>query len=267
MGDAMTKLIFGLFVAAALIVPSGLSQNPPDITAEAKKSSVPDPVIAPFCVGTVFNATLVTPLDASRNKAGDPVLAETSETVTYERSVIFPKGTKVHGHLLRATSTSSGKGSALFVQFDKATLKNGQDVMMNAGIQALVTGRGTVSSSLSGYTAPSEEMMPRTNSTATENGTRDVSTPTVVAASQDVTPRPTQTPNSPAAQGSMDKRGMLTPESTGALGSSNIKVYTPLSEGSDGTVLISPDRNMHLEAGTKLLLVIQPPPESDPSLQ
>jgi hypothetical protein len=262
----MTKLILGLLVAAALIVPSGLAQNPPDITAEAKKGSVPDPVIAPFCVGTVFNATLITPLDASRNKAGDPVLAETSEPVTYERSVIFPKNTKVHGHLVRASSARSGKGSALFVQFDKATLKNGQDVMMNAGIQALVTGRGTVSSS-SEYIAPSEEMLPRSNSAAAENGTRDVSTPTVVAASQEVTPRPTQTANPPAAQGSMDKRGMLTPESTGALGSSNIKVYTPLSEGSDGTVLISPDRNMHLEAGTKLLLVIQPPPESDPSLQ
>ncbi|HEY8714879.1 MAG TPA: hypothetical protein VIM00_05830 [Candidatus Acidoferrum sp.] len=231
---------------------------------------MPEPVIAPFCVGTVFNATLVTPLDARRNKAGDTVLAETSETVTYERSVIFPKNTKVHGHLVRASSARSGKGSALFVQFDKATLKNGQDVMMNAGIQALVTGRGTVSSS-SGYTAPSEEVMPRTNSPAGENGAQDVSTPTVVPASQELTPRAASGANaganSPAAQGSMDKRGMLTPESTGALGSSNIKVYTPLSEGSDGTVLISPDRNVHLEAGTKLLLVIQPPPESDPSLQ
>jgi hypothetical protein len=109
--------------------------------------------------------------------------------------------------------------------------------------------------------------MARSNYPAGENATRDVSTPTVVAASQDVTPRSAPAANPPAAQGSMDKRGMLTPDSTGALGSSNIKVYTPLSEGSDGTVLISPDRNMHLEAGTKLLIVIQPPPDSDPNLQ
>src|SRR6202790_5169344 len=145
-GDAMTKLFVVLLVAAALIVPLGFAQTPPDTAADARKlNSVPDPVIAPFCVGTAFNAILLTPLDASRNKAGDAVTAETAETVTYERTVIFPKGTKIHGHLVRASSARTGKGSALFVRFDKAILKNGQEVMMNAGIQALVTGRGSVS--------------------------------------------------------------------------------------------------------------------------
>ena len=142
----MTKLFVVLLVAAALIVPLGFAQTPPDTAADARKlNAVPDPVIAPFCVGTAFNAILLTTLDASRNKAGDPVIAETAEAVTYERSVIFPRGTKIHGHLVRASSARTGKGSALFVRFDKATLKNGQEVMMNAGIQALVTGRGSVS--------------------------------------------------------------------------------------------------------------------------
>ena len=71
----------------------------------------------------------------------------------------------------------------------------------------------------------------------------------------------------PPTQGGVTKQGMLTPDSQGALGSSDIKVYTPLSEGSDGTVLLSAGKNMRLEAGTKLLIVIQPPPEVDPSLQ
>ena len=60
---------------------------------------------------------------------------------------------------------------------------------------------------------------------------------------------------------------MLTPDSQGALGASDMKVYTPLSEGSDGTVILSAVKNVHLDAGTKLLIVIQPPPETDPSLQ
>ena len=65
----------------------------------------------------------------------------------------------------------------------------------------------------------------------------------------------------------MNKQGMLTNDSQGALGGTDLKVYTPLSEGSDGTVLLSAGKNVRLEAGTKLLLVIQPPPEVDPSLQ
>src|ERR1700676_5386608 len=86
-GDAMMKLFVVLLVAVALIVPLGLAQTPPDTAADARKiSSVPDPVIAPFCVGTAFNAILLTPLAASSNQAGDPIPAHTAETVTYERS-------------------------------------------------------------------------------------------------------------------------------------------------------------------------------------
>jgi hypothetical protein len=263
----MTKLFMSLLVAAALVVPLGIAQTPPDTTAEAKRSSsVPEPVIVPFCVGTVFNATLLTPLDARRNKGGDPVTAETSETVTYERSVIFPKGTKIYGHLVRASSAQSGKGSALFVQFDKAVLKNGQEVMMNAGIQALVAGRTPVSGDA---VSTPEGISPRQSFPPADNFTpRDVSTPTVVPASHELQPRAnSQDSGLPPTQGGMNKQGMLTPDSQGALGSSDLKVYTPLSEGSDGTVLLSSGKNVRLEAGTKLLIVIQPPPEVDPGLQ
>jgi hypothetical protein len=179
--------------------------------------------------------------------------------------VIFPKGTKIHGHLVRATSARDEKGSALFVRFDKAILKNGQEVMMSAGIQALVAGRGPVSN----VVPAADEVGPRQSySPADEYSPRDVSTPMVVPASQELPSRSnSQATDAPVAQGSLTKNGMLTPDSQGALGSSKIKVYTPLSEGSDGTVLLSSAKNMHLDAGTKLLLVIQPPPESDPNLQ
>jgi hypothetical protein len=261
----MMKHFVVLLVAAALIVPLGFAQTPPDTAADARKlNSVPDPVIAPFCVGTAFNAILLTPLDASRNKAGDAVTAETAETVTYERSVIFPRGTKIHGHLVRASSARTGKGSALFVRFDKATLKNGQEVMMNAGIQALVTGRGSVSNRM----APATEERGQGYPSAEDFGPRDVSNPTVVPASTESASRAQSSSGVPATQGGMNKQGMLTPDSQGALGGgSDLKVYTPLSEGSDGTVLLSAGKNVRLDAGTKLLLVIQPPPEVDPSLQ
>jgi hypothetical protein len=256
----MTKLFVVLLVAAALIVPLGFAQTPPDTAADARKlNAVPDPVIAPFCVGTAFNAILLTTLDASRNKAGDPVIAETAEAVTYERSVIFPRGTKIHGHLVRASSARTGKGSALFVRFDKATLKNGQEVMMNAGIQALVTGRGSVSNRDHGQGYPSAEDY--------GSSSRDGSNVAVVPASTESASRSQSSSGLPATQGGMNKQGMLTPDSQGALGGSDLKVYTPLSEGSDGTVLLSAGKNVRLDAGTKLLLVIQPPPEVDPTLQ
>jgi hypothetical protein len=271
-GDAMTKLLVTLLVAVALVVPRGIAQTPDSATTtETKKvSAVPDPVIVPFCVGTVFNATLITPLDARRNKAGDPVSAEISEVVTYERTVIFPKGTKIYGHLVRASSARSGKGSALFVVFDKAVLKNGQDVMMNAGIQALVAGRTPVSGDTEPVVedAPLRPSFPSASGSDNDYPSRDVSTPTVVPASHELRSQAASRDSGlPATQGGITKGGLLTPDSQGALGGSDMKVYTPLSAGSDGTVILSAGKNVHLDAGTKLLIVIQPPPDADPSLQ
>jgi hypothetical protein len=254
----MKKLFASFLVAAALVAPLGFAQTPPERASETRKTNaVPEPVIAPFCVGTVFNATLLSSLDASRNKAGDAVTAEITEAVTYERSLIFPKGTKIYGHLVRASSTHD-KGSALFVRFDKATLRGGQTVMMNAGIQALVAGRRMSGGgeAVAGGTSHSGY--------AREDGTAVM----VVPASHELNPSQNSSTSAiPPAQGGVTKDGKLTPDSQGALGSNDIKVYTPLSEGSDGTVLLSEGKTVRLEAGTKLLIVIQPPPETDPSLQ
>jgi hypothetical protein len=67
----------------------------------------------------------------------------------------------------------------------------------------------------------------------------------------------------PVAEGELNSDGMFTPESKGAFGRPDVKVYTPTSEGSHGTVLLSAKKQMRLESGTRLLLVVQPPPSAD----
>ena len=65
-------------------------------------------------------------------------MAEPAEDVSYQRSMIFPKGTKIVGHIVKVTASGKGRsGSAIFVQFDKIVMKDGQEVILNAGIQAL----------------------------------------------------------------------------------------------------------------------------------
>src|ERR1700719_4951352 len=138
------KLTSMFFASALLIAAAGATQKSTDLELQAKTSEVRKdaaPVTAPLSVGTAFNASLVEPLEARRARPGDLVSAEVAEPVTYERSVVFPKGTKVIGHIVRETSGGRGRaGSALFVQFDKAVLKDGQEVILNAGIQALAVG-------------------------------------------------------------------------------------------------------------------------------
>src|SRR5262252_7215969 len=110
--------------------------NRPDEPA-TQTSSVPQSAITvPLSAGTTINTSLVNAVDSSRSKPGDTVTAIVIESVTYQRSVLIPKGSKIVGHIVR-TGGDSANTSALFVEFDRVALPNGQEAALNAGIQAL----------------------------------------------------------------------------------------------------------------------------------
>jgi hypothetical protein len=267
-----------LLLSTVFILPCTMARQLSDSQMDTKKLNpisqpAPELAIVPFGVGTTFNATLTTPLDAERNKAGDVVTAETAETVTYERSVIFPKGTKIVGHLARASSSRDGKGSALFIRFDKAILKSGEEVLMNAGIQALVAGHGAAVP-VEADPIPDEEFVAGSQAARGMHATpgREIATgdsatgPVFILPTSKEVPARTSRASSfvlPSVQGGLNRRGLFTPESQGAFGAPDVKIYTPLSEGSDGTVLLSTRRTVRLENGARLLLVIQPPPDTE----
>ena len=281
----MRKFTSMFFASVLLAAAAGATQKSTDLelqakTTEAKKEAAP--VTAPLSVGTAFNASLVEPLEARRARPGDVVTAEVAELVTYERSVVFPKGTKVIGHIVRATSGGRGRaGSALFIQFDKAILKDGEEVILNAGIQALAVGtvapvrsdveRTREGESSADLTAPAErnlESTPMASAEAT-SGELAGSDALVVSTIYDTPRSSVRAPlfAAPLAQGELSSDGLFTPESKGAFGRPDMKVYTPTSQGSHGTVLLSAKKNMRLESGTRLLLVVQPLPNADDTTQ
>jgi len=261
----MMKFVASLLFAGALLVLTANAQNPPDIQRSAKTDSTQAPaaVIAPLGVGTSFNASLVDTLDTRKLKAGDPVTAETSEDVSYQRCMIFPKGTKIVGHVVRVTSGGRGRtGSAIFIQFDKASVKDGQDVILNAGIQALAVVA----------VAPMPSGAPKTGATsppvpvAQDSAGSKESSDALVVSTLYQEPRSTLRPpvvRGLESAGEFNSNGLFTADSKGAFGRPDLKVYTPTSEGSHGSVLVSSRKNMHLDAGTHLLLVVQPPPNVD----
>jgi hypothetical protein len=215
-------------------------------------------------VGTAFNASLDDTLDTRKTKAGDLVTAETAEDVSYQQCIIFPKGTKIVGHVVRVTSGGRGRaGSAIFIQFDKATIKDGQEVILNAGIQALavgavapIPGTGSKSGTVASQAVPVVD----------ESAGTAASSDALVVSTLYQEPRSTLQPPltaSSAAEGEFTSKGLFSLDSKGAFGRPDLKVYTPTSEGSRGTVLLSSKKNMHLDAGTHLLLVIQPPPSAN----
>ena len=267
----MMKLAATLLSLSALVGSGASAQAPPSllqpsVKKELKAQVPPAPVVAPLCIGTAFNAFLDESLDTRKTKAGDLISAEVTEDVTYERSTIFPKGTKIVGHVVRVTSGGRGRaGSAIFLQFDKATLKDGQEVVLSAGIQALAV--GAVAPLTPEMDAPKNNMETAPHAVPVEDnsGNSVDNSGLVMSATYEAPRNALRAPlgAAPVAEGEFTSDGLFTPESKGAFGRPDLKVYTPTSEGSHGTVLLSSKKSMHLEGGTRLLLVVQPPPSAD----
>jgi hypothetical protein len=88
--------------------------------------------------GTHLQVVLTKPLDASKNKPGDPVVAKTTAAVQGKSGVIIPKGAQIVGHVTRASVRGHGESqSVLGISFDRAVLKDGSEVPLNVAIQAV----------------------------------------------------------------------------------------------------------------------------------
>src|SRR4029077_11029599 len=102
--------------------------------------------------GTAFNAALTSPIDSKKCKPGDPVNAHSTEAAKSDGKTVIPKGAKLVGHVTQASARAKGESeSSLGIMFDKAILKDGREIPLNVGIQA-------IASAQSGASAAGSEM-------------------------------------------------------------------------------------------------------------
>jgi len=101
--------------------------------------------------GTAMNATLSQPVDARKNKPGDQVTAKTTEATRSDGKVVIPRGSKLIGHVTECKPRSKEeKESALGIVFDKAILKNGQEMPLNVTVRALAAAQTAAATSYGG---------------------------------------------------------------------------------------------------------------------
>src|SRR5258705_2754658 len=99
-----------------------------------------------LATGSAFNAALSSPIDSKKCKFGDAVTAHTTEAAKSEGKTVIPKGSKLVGHVTQASARAKGESeSALGIVFDKAILKNGQEIPLSLGIQALAAAQSNTS--------------------------------------------------------------------------------------------------------------------------
>src|SRR5712671_3924983 len=230
---------------------------------------------ASLASGTAFNAALSSPIDSKKCKPGDAVNAHTTEAVKSEGKTVIPKGSKLVGHVTQASARTKGESeSALGIVFDKAILKNGQEIPLSAGIQALASAQSGVSAAgsdmdamgasgagsgmaggrggVGGVTSAAGGAVGAvTNTAANVGGVAGGAMNTAANAGGSVAGA------SKGAVGGLNAAGQLATNSQGVFGLSGLNLNAAASNATQGSVITSAGKNVHLDSGTRMLLVSQ----------
>jgi hypothetical protein len=214
-----------------------------------------------FAAGTVISVELTSSLDSKKLKQGDAVNARTVETLkSTDGRTIIPRGTKITGHVIEASVKGAGQSEAsLGLAFENAVMKNGEQMPLHVTIQAL-TGPANNSSDAdrSGGTAPLSGTAQGAG-TAGTMGRGGVSSPSTLPGTQGnggIDPSGSRTTG--VDDGANGSRGAdpLSPTSHGVIGLKNLTL-SEKGDGTQGSVIHSTNKNVHLDSGTRLILVTQ----------
>lgn len=228
--------------------------------------------------GTAFNAALSSPVDSKKCKPGDPVTAHTTEAVKSDGRMVIPKGAKVIGHVTQASARAKGESeSALGIAFDKAILKNGEEIPLNVAIQALASAQS--GASVAGADTDTMGGMGASAAGSGVNGGRGAlggvtstaggAVGTVTNTAANVGGSAGGAVNSPSnatgniagasrgAVGGLNAAGQLSSNSQGVFGLNGLNLNAAASNATEGSVITSAGKNVHLEGGTRMLLVSQ----------
>jgi hypothetical protein len=234
---------------------------------------------ASLASGTAFNAALSSPVDSKKCKPGDPVNAHTTEAAKSEGKAVIPKGSKLVGHVTHASARAKGESeSSLGIVFDKAILKNGQEIPLNnVAIQAIASAQSSASaagadmdtmggvgasaagsgmaggrSALGGVTSTAGGAAGAvTNTAANVGGVAGGAVASTANAAGSVSGA------SKGAVGGLNATGQLTSNSQGVFGLNGLNLNAAGSNATQGSVITSAGKNVHLESGTRMLLVSQ----------
>src|SRR6266566_3251588 len=228
--------------------------------------------------GTAFNPALSSPIDSKKCKPGDQLTAHTTEAAKSEGKTVIPKGSKLVGHVTQASARAKGESeSALGIVFDKAILKNGQEIPLSAGIQAIAAAQGSASAAgadldafggagasaagsgaaggrgaLGGVTSTAGGAVGAvTNTAANVGGAAGGAVNSAGNAGGSIAGA------SKGAVGGLNAAGQLTSNSQGVFGLNGLNLNAAASNATQGSVVTSSGKNVHLDSGTRMLLVSQ----------
>lgn len=212
--------------------------------------------------GSSIHATLDKPVDARKNKAGDQVVAKTTEDVKSEGKVVIPRGSKIVGHVTEVKAREKGQAeSAVGVVFDHAVLKDGSRVPLSLAVQAVGSGatavQGEDDSLISSGNTAATGSVNRAGSSMTRTGGGLVGGVRSTAGGLVNTAGSVggATLNTATGAGA-GASSSLNSNSQGVVGLRGLNLASSASSSNSGT-FTSRNSNVHLDSGTQMILRVQ----------
>lgn len=218
--------------------------------------------------GSAVEAELTKGLDARKAKPGDPVMAKCTREMKGKGDFRIPKNAKLIGHVTEAQARGRGQGeSSLGITFEKAQLKDGREIPLQAVIQAIAPSESVAmdmgsmasaneSANVSGESARTGG--PLGNATSAVNS----ATSTTASAAGNLGSNVVSSAGNVGTQAgaaTMQQLGgsagsSLNAASTGVIGLKGLQLESAATGAAQGSVIRSSSDNVRLESGTRLVL-------------
>jgi hypothetical protein len=246
----------------------------------ASGSATANEANATLDAGTELNATLTKPVDASKSKHGDPVVATVTQDVKTKDEVVIAKGSKLIGHVTAAKPReSSGQAggaaggaaeSQLGIVFDRAVLKNGREVPFAGTIQAIAAAQAATAGGAQSSDAGMSGASRGAGSVGATGGGLVGGTVGAVGGAAGGVANTTSSiggsigstahaagslSNSAGAVGGLNAAGRLASGSQGVFGMKDVSLTSAAAGSAQGSLITSSTRNVRLDGGTRMLLV------------
>ena len=272
----MKKWIWSV-AASALLMTWALAQTAgtqAQGTAASAASASAGSSSAALESGTAVQAALTKPVDAKKAKPGDAVEAKVQNDVKSAGRVVVPKGSKLVGHVTQAQAREKGQEeSTLGIAFDHAVLKNGQSLAFQGVIRAVSAAPQMAASGDDVMAAPSGGYAPSAGgggglaggvtgeARGMANGVGSAAGSVAgnagsLASSGAAATEATSTLGAAGANVGTAAGGALGVSTQGVRGLPGLQIDAAASNATNGTVIVSHNRNVHLDSGTQLTIQV-----------
>jgi hypothetical protein len=264
-------ILGGMFCVGTAAAQSEKDMTPPQQTPTAT-STASTAANGSLANGSPIEASLSKTLDTKKAKKGDPVNAHTTEDAKGQSgTTVIPKGSKLEGHVTQASSREKGDSySTLGIVFDKAVLKDGQEVPLNVSLQAIALSQDSATAPAAGGGMSGMSPASGGGQAPSSGRTGGMAGGTSTSSAPSASPMPTNTNGASnidndnamagkGAVGGLTSSGKLSPNSRGVFGLQGIGLASASEGTQQAAVITSTEKNVHLDGGTQLLLVTQSP--------